>query len=390
MRRKDCDSSTTKHDTRRGVKHLVFVPAIIAVFAAQIQAGSIRVWPTAVVVDPVVRLSDLCDLRGFPSETEQLISELVVTDAPPEGGSRIVHMDMIRDALSAGGANMATVMFRGSVRCEVSRPTASAPTTSTSISDRPTGNQQKTLTPERATHRGNAIKYAPAKAGDTTLRQTIIDYFNDELRRYGGTANVAFDRRNDAVLDLTDRDHAFAIRLRRGQPIGLTSLEVDVIAGAAVAQTVPLVVQVTMNRRVVAARRSINQGATIRTSDVHAISTVVTRLDNTGLEDPAMAIGQRAKRFISVGTMLSPTMLEEVPLVKRGELVRVASSVGGIKVVTTAKAAQTGLFGEVIRVRSLNDRKNEFDAVVVGPGQVEISAAPVRVIDGQVAMRLGS
>ena len=34
------------------------------------------------------------------------------------------------------------------------------------------------------------------------------------------------------------------------------------IAGTAVAQTVPMVVQVTMNRRAVVARRSINQGAT--------------------------------------------------------------------------------------------------------------------------------
>jgi len=374
---------------QRGVKHLVSVLAITAACAGQAQAGSIRVWPEAVVVDPVVRLSDLCDLRGFPVEAEQLISELVVTEAPPDGGSRVVHMDMIRDALSAGGVNMATVRLHGAVRCEVSRPTTPAPTPSASISDRPTGNHQNSAIPG-PNHGGNAFKNARAKAGDTTLRETIVAYFHDELRRYGGTANVVFDRRNDAVLDLTDRDHSFAIRLRRGDPIGLTSLEVDVIAGADVVQTVPMVVQVTMSRHVVAARRSINQGATIRTSDVHAVSTVMTRLDGTGLEDTAMAVGQRAKRFIPVGTVLLPTMLEEVPLVKRGELVRVASSVGGVKVVTTAKAAKSGLFGEVIRVRTLNDRKNEFDAVVVGPGQVEISTAAARELDGQVAMRLGS
>ena len=384
MRRKDCDNPT-HHATPRRIGMWLAVLTLAAGAAAR--AEHVRVWPAAVVVDPVVRVADLCDLQGFPTDVEQALSDWIVTEAPPLGGTRIIHMDMVRDALAAGGVNMATIVFRGAVHCEVSRPAAPTPTPKKPT---PLASAQKPRH-QRASRQAERevlpVGSAPTD-GERTLRQFITDHFHQKLRRYGGTANVSFDRRNEQVLDLTDRDYAFEVQRRDGRPIGLTSLEVDVLADGEVVQKIDMVVQVTMNRRVVAARRSINQGATIRATDLHIIPTVVTRLDNTGLEDGAMAIGQRAKRFISIGSVLEPSMLEEVPLVKRGELVTVASAVGGVRVVTTGKAAQTGLLGDVIRIRSLSDRLSEFDAVITGPARVRVSRARPTTGVGEIAMRV--
>ena len=61
--------------------------------------------------------------------------------------------------------------------------------------------------------------------------------------------------------------------------------------------------------------------------------------------------------------------LEPVPLVLRGQLITLVSEVGGVRVVTTAKAGANGMRGETIRVRSVDDNKVEFDAVVTGPGE---------------------
>ena len=298
-------------------------------------------------------------------------------------------MDMIRSALSAGGLNMATVTLRGGVRCEVSRPAnpirqPERPDATESQHERPRG-RDALHTPSAGAERSDK-----RAKNDTTLRHTIIEYFNHELKRYAGTASVVFDRTSEQALDLAGPEYTFSIRRRKGRPLGLTSVEVDVFAGDRVVQTIEMIVQVTMTRRVVAARRSINHGATIRPSDVHLVSTIVTRLDGKGLDDVAMAIGQRAKRFISIGAILEPALLEEVPLVKRGELVTIASAVGGVRVVTTAKAAGTGVLGDVVRIRSLNNKHVEYDAIVVGPGRVEVAEGRPARATGRMAMRAGS
>lgn len=389
MTRKDGEKMQPVDKPRRSRLRTACILAFSALGIMNAHAGTVRVWPAAVVVDDVVRMDDVCELRGFSEEAAQSLSEWIVTEAPPAGGTRIIHMDMIRAALSAGGLNMATVTLRGGVRCEVTRPAnpvrrpERADATESQL-PRPSGRHALN------DHSNATVRSDKQAKDDTTLRHTIIAYFNHELKRYGGTSNVVFDRASQQVLDLAGPEYTFSIRRRKGAPLGLTSVEVDILAGPRVVQTVQMIVQVTMTRRVVAARRSINHGATIRPSDVHLVPTIVTRLDGKGLDDVAMAIGQRAKRFISIGAILEPALLEEVPLVKRGELVTIASAVGGVRVVTTAKAAGTGLLGDVVRIRSLNNKHVEYDAIVVGPGRVEVAEGRPALATGRMAMRAGS
>ena len=128
MRRKDCEK--THHDdalecagrpVRVGRLTVLLVLAACAP-GSLAHAGSVRLWSAAVIVDDSVRLLDLCELRGFDPETERTLAELVVADAPPPGGSRVIHLEMIRTLLAASGANMAMVTLGGATRCAVTRP----------------------------------------------------------------------------------------------------------------------------------------------------------------------------------------------------------------------------------------------------------------------------
>ena len=90
-------------------------------------------------------------------------------------------------------------------------------------------------------------------------------------------------------------------------------------------------------------------------------------------------LGQRAKRFITAGGMIDLTDVESVPLVVRGQLVTLESIAGGIQVVTSAKATKDGLLGETITVRASDNKRVEFDAVVVGVGRVRVGGAPFKL-----------
>ena len=62
---------------------------------------------------------------------------------------------------------------------------------------------------------------------------------------------------------------------------------------------------------------------------------------------------------------------------------------GGIEIRTAARAMAGGGLGDLIRIRDLNDKRHQFDAVIVGPGRVRIGAprrdvSLMRVADGGV------
>lgn len=373
MRRKDCDK-TSFADARLGAGwpvracRLTTLLALAAsALASSADAGTVRLWPSAVVVHSSIRLADLCELRGFDDASGRQLAALVIGDAPPPGGSRMIHLEMIRSALGAGGVNMATVTLFGSMQCTVTRPSNLATLEPTS--------------PAASTHTSGAatrdVARPPAPPdGRGTLRQAVLDQINEALARYGGRPEVVFDRTSAQVLDLSGPTYSFKVRRRGNSPLGLVQLEVDVIAEGGTLQTVPVVAQVSLVRPAIVARRSINQGAVIRPQEVELVPLTFSRTDKLGIGDTAQVIGQQAKRFITAGSMIDSSMIESVPLVTRGQLVTLTSVAGAVRVVTTAKALEDGLLGETIAVRAANDKRVEFDAVVVGPGAVTIGHGP--------------
>ena len=394
MTRKDCDRPYPARRFQAGraghrARLAGWSAALLAGLAGRALAGSVRLWPDAVAAGEEVRLADLCELRDFDAATERALRDRVVTAAPPSGGSRVVHLEMIREALIAGGVNMAEVTLRGATQCAVTRPAAAAPHATPVTPTRggiapahPPGGPGAPVSPAL-----QPAADAASAAVVPTLRGAVQAHFDEQFRRYAGRAEVLFDRTSEQILGLAGPAYEFRVDRQRGTSLGLAPIEVQVRSGGEVLQTVSMVVQVSMIRRAVVARRSINQDAAIRPGDVETTSITFGHLDRLGLDDVAQAVGQRARQFIQAGTLILPEMLESVPLVRRGELVTLAAVAGGIRVVTTAKAAGSGVLGDVVKVRAIDDKRVEFDAVVVGPGEVQIGESAAVV--GRMALAMG-
>lgn len=362
MTRKDCE-------IRKGRRAALIFAAMVAGMALSVRAGQLRVWSSAVVISDSIKLGDLVEFRDVDSEESDVLRELVVTDAPPQGGSRIIHHEMIRAALVAKGVNLSQISLKGAAQCEVRRPAALQ-------SDAPSPMDAK-LHVGAANGNAQPEQAAPPAAvgSGRTLRDAIVSHFDGELARFGGKAEVLFDGKDDQVLALTGPPLEFKIQPEKKAALGLTALEVQIIKGGELAQTLRLVVRTALSRHVVTARRAINQGATIVATDVELVSVTFTHLDDLGVEDESIVLGQRAKKFIPAGTAIDPDSLEPVPLVLRGQLITLISEVGGVRIVTTAKACAAGKRGEMIRVRSVDDHKVELDAIVIGPGEARALGA---------------
>lgn len=359
---------------RRASWTLAGASLVLCTHPAGVRGESLRLWSSAVVVDDSIRVEDVCELRGLDSQTERRLAQLVVGEAPAAGGSRIIHLELIRSVLAANGANLARLTLSGATQCAVSRPSQPSPTPGSVPARRDSSTSSGSSNRRKAEGDHKATSDASESANGKSLRQAVIEHFNTEFARYGGTAEIIFDRTSEQVLDLSGPAYEFKVRRKGNSPLGLCPLEVEVLSQGRSVQTVPLVVQVMLTRRVVIARRTINQGAAIAAADVELTALSFTRVDELGLDDVAQTVGQRAKRVISAGSLVETEMLEAVPLVLRGQLVTMTSLAGAVRVVTTGKAGDDGRRGEVIRVRAADDRKVEFDAVVVGPGEVQLGA----------------
>ena len=390
MTRKDCDNSNHPRLFRRGLRStsrvLVagIVTAVVMGASTRAQAGSVHLWPSAVVVHNTVRLTDLCELRGFSKQTEKKLSGLTVTSAPPPGGRRIVHMTMIREALAAAGVNLAVTTLRGATRCTVSRPsTASAARTEVRGSLANYG-----VRGSLADYAGPASKrtYAGAERGSDeaapnrgevnraayTLRKHVVDWLGARLARYGGRVEVEFGKGVTGALDLTSPPYEFSLRRKGRTELGLVRLEADITVEGKVRQSIDVICNVSFFAPVIVGRRPISRDMTIREADVEVVEMKFTSLDRLSIADTSMVVGRRARRFIPVGDVIRGRDLETIPLVTRNQLVRLVAAVGGVRVETAGKALAAGGLGDVITIRSLDDRRREFEAVITGPGEASV------------------
>jgi len=378
MIRKDCDNPVR---IARG-KVLLLVLSTCFAGASSARAGSLRLWPKALVVHDSIRVDDVCEVTGFEVETGRKIAKLIIAGAPPAGGVRRVSIDLVRSVVRKSGTNMARLTIVGATACEVSRPSLIAP-------DRPSVGDDSRF----GDASGNAGKGRNSDGSNddapVTLRQAVIDFCNARIARLGGTAEVTFDHTSDRLLELAEPEYTFKVRSQEPKALGLVPLEVDVLSKGRLIQTVTMIVQVIMDRSVLVARRTINQGASISAKDLELVDLSFNRAEAIGLVDATQAIGQRARRLIPSGTAIQSDMLEPVPVVRRGQLVTLTSVAGVVQIVTTAKAGADGLLGDVIKVRSVEDRRVEYDAIVTGPGQVRVGSVR-RQHNSHVALGGGS
>lgn len=393
MRRKDCDHlagfGTHRRLGSRRCESTVLVartlPLCVALLSSLPAAfgGTVRLWSNAVVTDAVVRLDDIAELRGFDAEAGARVAGTIVTEAPTVGGTRVIELSLVRAALATHRINLASITVCGASRCELSRPSELAPENAA-----PAATTSRKPIPSSARSGGigggNALSAASALPSDVlSLRKSVIEFFNEAVRRYQARAEVSFDGVSEQVLDLAAPTYTFRVRNSSRQLIGLVPVEVDVLSGDRIVQTVSLSVRLTVLRDTIVARRAINQDATIQASDVELLPMSLSRFEDLPANDLTQVVGQRAKRFISSGAVVDAGSVAAVPLVLRGQLVTLVSEVGGVRVVTAGKAAADGKLGEVIRVRSTDRRQAEFDAVVTGPGQARIAQEASASVSGQ-------
>jgi flagella basal body P-ring formation protein FlgA len=154
--------------------------------------------------------------------------------------------------------------------------------------------------------------------------------------------------------------------------LGHVALTINFFVDGKQVRNVPVSGKVTLRQAVVRAARKIGSGQVVSREDVQLVHEQSVQLQRdvlTVLED---AIGKKAVRSIQAGQPIGAQMLEDPPVVKKGNRVLIVAANDLIRVSTSGKAVEDGRMGEEVRVVNLSSGK-EIYATVTGPGTVEVS-----------------
>jgi flagella basal body P-ring formation protein FlgA len=137
-------------------------------------------------------------------------------------------------------------------------------------------------------------------------------------------------------------------------------------------RNVPVSGKITLRQAVVKAARKINPGQVLSKEDVTLVAEQSGQLNKDLLTNLDDAVGKKSVRSIQPGQPVTSQMIEDPPVVKKGNRVVIQAQSDVIKVSAQGKVMEDGRMGEQVRVVNIGSGKEVF-ATVKGPGLVEVT-----------------
>lgn len=321
---------------------------------------ALRLKASATVRGDTATLADVLVLSQVPDELRNRISSQPV-DANLRAPAIVSfsHAQISR-RLEELGVNLARVMVVGASECALSLESSSVAATS----DEPADFEGSQLLQPAKTNTTNSL-------GDFLRRE-----LDREFSKSSSSAQIEFERAGREAIDLTSPPFSFRMLtpISEAARPGMRELRVVVEQDGKVVRTLRLFARISMVRSVVVAKRPMNVGGTVRREDLETQTRVFDDDTDTGVIEIDRLVGQQVRKFVPAGQMLRLGDLKAVDMVQRSKPITVVSRGAGVRVQSTGTAIDSGGFGDTIRVR-LGDARREWREVrakVVAAGKAEL------------------
>jgi flagella basal body P-ring formation protein FlgA len=309
----------------------------------------------------VVRLSDIAEITTDDEQLAQKYAAMPLMPAPGAGGQRFLRKREVEDLLAAHGADLSEVQIQGPPQVVISNA-AAAQGSETPI------NRHAEILAGRAV-KGVAEQLDPRESESLQrdVQHLVADYLSSKSPDAAGC---------EVACDVAER-HLWLLQTANSSPVcsggnppwtGRQRLVITFHTERGEA-SFPVYAEVTSKAApAVVAIENIPRGAVITAA--HLELRMVDRLPKSNnrrlpVDSVEKLIGMEAKQTIQAGAIVFSDHVQSPIVVKRGELITVASESGAIRVRTTVRALQDCSEGQLVQVESL-DTKERFDARVTG------------------------
>ncbi len=166
-------------------------------------------------------------------------------------------------------------------------------------------------------------------------------------------------------------EHIVVLLDSRG-PLGRRVFQIEFKKDGANYKSIKTTADVRVEMEVVALSHPFKKNQIISEDDLYMKKIGLYDLSGSLLFDPGAVIGKRVKRFIKPGTLLTEEMIEEAPLVKKGDRVAIIVESGILTITASGEARMDGAKGKIIEVIN-SDSKKKIYAEVLGSGRVKVT-----------------
>jgi flagella basal body P-ring formation protein FlgA len=310
---------------------MILALALVLPTALPCFALEIHFQPAAVVDQSAISLGDIADFSAT-GETARALASQIVAQAPAPGEELLLHTPSIIRSLHTSLALPADIEWHGAAAVAVKR-------------------QGITIGPDRL----EAIIAEYLESQKANLPEAEVRFLPQSLP-------LPF------VLPTGELDHE--VIPANPAIIGSARMAIIFRVDGRVVKNISLLGQLEALAQVVVSTKALAKGTILHPDQLTTVTMDLTGL-NGASSQPAALFGKRLTRSLRSGSPVLATMIEELPLVRRGEPVRIVLSAGPMQLTALGLAHSDGRPGEVIRVQNSSSNKI-LHCRVTAPGQVEV------------------
>lgn len=368
-----------------------FAPGTTRFFAG----ATLEMRSEATILGGDVKLRQVCRWSDADKAAFEPVADLVLARIAPNTPFRAITLDEVKQTLHDAGINLGVIRFAGAMNCTVSRgdvpydehtalqqwidakttpttresamPTvvaAATPTSPASLGAAPAEAQPARFTPQPAAEQAVKPQADDGKAVHT-LHDLLIADLAERLSLSVDAMQVRFNPQDEKVLALSEPQFKFNIDRRRARTLGDVVWEVTVISNGG-SKKATLIADARAWQMQMLTVRPLAYKQIIRDEDLIGRRALVDRIGDETPSPRVTLVGQMAARELKAGTIMTPRLVDPVPLVQPGQLVTVLAEQGNVQIKTVARATEPGTFGQSVRVRNEATR-DLYQIILTGP-----------------------
>ena len=202
------------------------------------------------------------------------------------------------------------------------------------------------------------------------VEEFVVSQIETELP---ANASVVVDVRwqNDIELD-ADVDPVIRVRKSSSRKLrGPSVVRVGIDIDGETLRKMSVTADVRIHMPVLVAAHALKRGEHVEPTFFEIMESDVTKLRGAYYIDHNHLENMRLGRSIGAGDILTDQHIERIPIVKRGELIRIVARGGIFEVTIDGTAMQDGGKGDLIRVKNVDSGK-VVRGHVIDPGLIEV------------------
>ena len=202
------------------------------------------------------------------------------------------------------------------------------------------------------------------------VEEFVVSQIETELP---ATASIVVDVRwqNDIELD-TDVDPLIRVRKSSSRKLrGPSVVRVGIDLDGKTLRKMSVTADVRIHMPVLVAAYALKRGEHVESIFFEMVESDVTKLRGAYYTDQSQLEDMRLGRSLGAGAVLTDQHIERIPIVKRGELIRIVARGGLVEVTIDGTAMQDGGKGDLIRVKNVDSGK-VVRGHVVDSGLIEV------------------